>query len=123
MSLLLMVLALLGALVVLGGGGLVLDRLLREVEGRRGPPRAAAVETGASGPAGPGEGGYSVLEGAERDGARDSPSVPAPTLARVRELLALGRGVEAVRVMRDETGMDQSAARDAVEDVRRGRLG
>lgn len=120
MSLLLMVLALLGALVVLGGGGLVLDRLLRELDGRRGPPAAGP---GASGPVGSGEGGYTVLEGAEWDGAHAPPLVPAPTLARVRELLALGRGVEAVRVMRDETGMDQNAARDAVEHVRRGRLG
>lgn len=118
-----MVLALLGALVVLGGGGLVLDRLLREVEGRRGPPRGDGGPGAPGDRVGPGEGGYTVLEGADREGGRASPDVPAPTLARVRELLALGRGVEAVRVMRDETGMDQHTARDAVEDVRRGRLG
>ncbi|MDA2806990.1 hypothetical protein [Nocardiopsis suaedae] len=123
MSLLLMVLALLGALAVLGGGGMVLDRLLREVEGRRGPPQAADGEPAGPGSVGPGEGGYSVLEESTGDGTRASPGVPAPTLARVRELLALGRGVEAVRVMRDETGMDQDSARDAVEDVWRGRLG
>ncbi|WP_017538187.1 hypothetical protein [Nocardiopsis halophila] len=121
MSLLLMVLALLGALAVLGGGGLVLDRLLREGERRDGPPAVADGAHVADGAAG--EGGYTVLEGAEGRRAEERPAVPGATLARVRELLALGRGVEAVRVMRDETGMDQRTARDAVEDVRRGRLG
>ena len=114
-----MLMALLGAVAVLAGGGYVLDRVVRRgaAPAAEPPPDAPAV---ADGP-GRGAGGYTVLGGERRD--RPRPPIPGPVLARVRELLALGRGVEAVRIMRDGTGMDLRQAQEAVDDVRAGRVG
>ncbi|CAM3658311.1 hypothetical protein NOGI109294_07790 [Nocardiopsis gilva] len=109
-----MLVALLGAVGVLGLGVWVMGRLgPGEGEVPSGPQRPAVPEPGAP------VGGYTLVSAADGgDAAEADEPVPAQTVARVRELLALGRGVEAVRVMRDETGMDQRRSREVVDRLR-----
>ncbi|MFD0800804.1 hypothetical protein ACFQZU_05650, partial [Streptomonospora algeriensis] len=83
MSLLLMVLALLGALAVLGLGAWVaaqLGRGDRDVE----PGEAASA---VAAPSDPPAGGYTLLEGGREQPA---PVLPGDTVTRVRGLLAEG---------------------------------
>ncbi|MDA8369009.1 MAG: hypothetical protein M0026_03980 [Nocardiopsaceae bacterium] len=113
MSLLLMVLALLGAMAVLGLGAWTMGRLQQGREAVGSDTPAPAVEEG------PSIGGYSPAPEVEPGTSRPHRlEIPAGTLARVRELLALGRGAEAERVLCEEAGMDPDRARAVVERIR-----
>lgn len=125
MSLLLMVLALLAAVAVLGAGVYLTSRLprggLEEGSAER-APRVAGSPGDADADASTVTGGYTLLA---PDAAEVDPDlrVPREVIARVRELLALGRGIEAVRVVRDETGTDLERARDVVARIHGGQIG
>ncbi|MDA0563583.1 hypothetical protein LG943_04440 [Streptomonospora sp. S1-112] len=111
MSLLMMLLALLGAVAVLGLGTWVTARLRGSAAAvEEGGAAAPAVEAGAVPP----PGGYTLLE---EPGA---PAVPlsADALERVRALLAEGRGNEAVGAVRDATGADEEGAERIVRRIR-----
>ncbi|MDT0300591.1 hypothetical protein [Streptomonospora wellingtoniae] len=112
MSMVLMVLAMLGALAVLGLGSWVSAHVRR---GRR------DIEPGADahGAAAPDEapvGGYTLLEGSEEDAGRE---LAGDALARVRGLLAEGRDNEAVGAVRDATGCSALRAEEIVAGIRR----
>ncbi|MBV2365783.1 hypothetical protein [Streptomonospora nanhaiensis] len=112
MSLLMMLLALLGAVAVLGLGSWVTGRLRRSggAVDDGGAPAPAVEAAGAVPPAG----GYTLLE---EPGA---PAVPlsAEDVERVRALLAQGRGNEAVGAVRDATGADEERAAHIVRRIR-----
>lgn len=106
-----MVLALLGALAVLGTGAWVAAQLRRGDEDVE--PGAAAPEVAA--PADPPVGGYTLLEGGRE---RAEAVLPGDTLSRVRGLLAEGRGNEAVGAVRDATGCGPQRAEEIVSEIR-----
>ncbi|GAA4904971.1 hypothetical protein [Streptomonospora salina] len=111
MSLLLMVLALLGALAVLGTGAWVAGQLRRgdqDVEPGAGASALAA-------PADPPAGGYTLLEGGQD---RSGSALSDDTLARVRGLLDEGRGNEAAGAVRDATGCGERRAEEIVAEIR-----
>ncbi|GAA1752454.1 MULTISPECIES: hypothetical protein [Streptomonospora] len=112
MSMLLMVLAMLGALAVLGLGSWVsahVRRGRREIEPGGDAPEAAAPDEAPAG-------GYTLLEGAEERAAGE---LTGDALARVRGLLAEGRGNEAVGAVRDATGCGALRAEEIVAGLRR----
>ncbi|GAA1104950.1 hypothetical protein [Nocardiopsis metallicus] len=101
MSLLFMLFALMGAVIVLGGGSYALRRVLAHMEARvavaepEPPPRAEH---------GNHVGGYVPIQ-------RDPDELPAEVLSRARNLVALGRADEAVRLVRTRLGGDENRAR------------
>ncbi len=102
-----MLFALSGALLVLGGGSYTLRRILARMDGA-----AAAVESPVPEPPMEPEpesqvGGY-VPASQEPDG------LPPSLCARVRDLVALGRGEEAVRMVRERVDVDEVRARRIV---------
>ncbi|CAM3781470.1 Ribosomal protein L7/L12 C-terminal domain-containing protein [Nocardiopsis rhodophaea] len=109
-----MLVALLAAVGVLGLGVWVMGRFVPgDGEVPPGVPRPAVPEPGAP------VGGYTLVRAADGgDAAEADVPVPARTVARVRELLALGREIEAVRVLRDAAGMDERRARETVDRLR-----
>ncbi|MUL41826.1 hypothetical protein FZ103_11680 [Streptomonospora sp. PA3] len=114
MSLLLMVLALLGALAVLGAGAWVAAQLRGRYQETEPGGAAPAVAASAESPAG----GYTLLDAAGGD-ADAVPALPEDTLGRVRGLLAEGRGNEAIGAVRDATGCDARRAEEIVAEIRR----
>ncbi|GAB3211291.1 hypothetical protein GCM10027294_33010 [Marinactinospora endophytica] len=143
MSLLLMVMALLGALVVLGAGAGV-TAWARMALGERRTGNARTVEGGGepSAPVAPSEerreeataqdpipadaeaptGPNASFAGEDPHGSLvpDAPPLPDLPFERVRELIALGREDDAVAVVREATGMDLHRARQTVDRVRAG---
>lgn len=108
MSLMFMLFALMGAVVVLGGGSYALRRVLAHLEARVAmaepePPPRGGPGTHAGGHVG----GYVPAQ-------RDPDELPAELRARVRNLVALGRTDEAVRVVRASLGGDERRARGVV---------
>ncbi|WP_017588263.1 hypothetical protein [Nocardiopsis ganjiahuensis] len=111
MSLLFMLFALMGAVVVLGVGSYALRRVLAHMEARVAvaepePPPRADPGVNADGHVG----GYVPAQ-------RHPDELPAELLARVRNLVALGRTDEAVRVVRARLGGDEVRARGVVRRV------
>ncbi|MBB6174981.1 hypothetical protein HNR23_005041 [Nocardiopsis mwathae] len=103
MSFALMIAALLAAVAVLGMGAFLLGRLApggREAACEPGRPAVPRPR--------PPVGGYTLVDGADE----------AAALERARELLALGREAEAVRVLRDAAGLDDRQAHDTVARLR-----
>lgn len=104
MSLLFMLFALMGAVIVLGGGSYALRRVLAHMEARvavaepEPPPRTDL---------GHHVGGYVPVQ-------RDPDELPAEMLSRVRNLIVLGRTDEAVRLVRTRLGGDEGRARRVV---------
>ncbi|MFE1167813.1 hypothetical protein [Nocardiopsis sp. NPDC058789] len=100
MSLMFMLFALLGAVVVLGGGSYALRSVLAHMEARvalaepEPPPRPEPD---------PHVGGYVPVQG-------DPGALPAELRDRVRNLIALGRTEDAVRVVRARLGGDEAGA-------------
>ncbi|WP_046468591.1 hypothetical protein [Allosalinactinospora lopnorensis] len=118
MSLLLMLLALIGAVAVLGLGALVMDRLRqgsgpRQVDWPQRPP--PATENGPTQ-----VGGYTLLSGAVAE--EPPPLLPEATVARVRQLVAEGQELDAIRFVQAQTGVDVQRAREVVAWIRDGRL-
>ncbi len=108
MSLMFMLFALMGAVIVLGSGSFALRRVLAHMEARAAvaepePPPGADPGATADGHVG----GYVPAQ-------RDADELPAELLARVRNLVALGRTDEAVRVVRSRLGGDEGRARGVV---------
>lgn len=99
-----MLFALMGAVVVLGGGSYALRRVLAYMEAR---VAVAEPEPPPKFDPGPHVGGYVPAQ-------RDPDELPAELRARVRDLVALGRADEAVRVVRNRLGGDEDRARGVV---------
>ncbi|MFE9244205.1 hypothetical protein [Nocardiopsis sp. NPDC006938] len=132
MSLMFMLFALLGAVVVLGGGSYALRGVLAHMEARaevpepKPPPRAVPD---------PHVGGYVPVRGgadarpAPSAGAPDtgpddrpgngppSDALPGDLRARVRDLVALDRTDDAVRMVRERLGGDERRARGLVRGL------
>ncbi|MBR8745035.1 hypothetical protein [Nocardiopsis sp. MG754419] len=110
MSLMLMMVALLSAVVFLGGGSYVLRGVLARMESRHAwaepepPPRAGPRED---------VGGYVPAQ-------RDPDELPADLRARAGNLVALGRTDEAVHLVTPHLGGDEARARRAVGRLRAG---
>lgn len=119
MSMLLMLIALLGALMVIAAGMVVVrwGTRVRDADAPEPEPAAEPTEPELPGVSG-GVGGYWPFPPEAGPGER-GPQLPPQTLSRVRGLLASDRGGEAVEVIRRETGMDLHRAREAVETIRR----
>ncbi|NYH53224.1 hypothetical protein HNR06_002813 [Nocardiopsis arvandica] len=99
-----MLFALSGALLVLGGGSYALRWILARRNGTAAadlPVPEPQVEPE------PQVGGYVPAP-------RESDGLPPATCARVRDLVALDRGEEAVRMVRDRVGVDETRARRIV---------
>lgn len=116
-----MVLALLGALAVLGLGAWIAAQL-RHSYGEPDPNGYGAPDLHGAAPAPalpdqPAAGGYTLLDGGADP--RSGHPVADRTLSRVRGLLAEGRGNEAVGAVRDATGCDARRAEEIVADIRR----
>ena len=99
-----MLFALMGAVVVLGGGSYALRRVLAHMEAR---VAVAEPEPPPRDEPDPHVGGYVPAR-------RDSDELPDDLRARVRNLVALGRTDEAVRVVRTRLGGDEARARGIV---------
>ena len=114
MSLLFMLFALMGAVVVLGGGTYALRRVIAHMEARvamaepEPPPRPAPEPM-------PGShvGGYVPAP-------REPDDIPYELRSRVRNLVALGRRDEAVRMVRERLGADERRARGVVRRLEGG---
>lgn len=121
-----MLLALLGALAVLGGGSYLVGRIQHYVDGERSQsPQTAVPEEereAAAGEAGPvpQAGGYAVLAPPQGEASSE---LSGAVVTRVRNLLALGEGEEAVEIVRDSTGADRDRAREIVAGIGDGRIG
>ncbi len=105
MSLMFMLFALMGAVVVVGGGSYALRRVLAHMDARletAEPEPPPSVE-----PDPQHVGGYVPVQG-------DPGDLPAELRARVRNLIALGRTDDAVRVVRTRLGGDEAGARGVV---------
>ncbi|MFD6949719.1 MULTISPECIES: hypothetical protein [unclassified Nocardiopsis] len=108
MSLMFMLFALSGALLVLGGGSYVLRWVLTRADGP-----ATATESPVPEPPVepvPQVGGYVPA-------LREPGGLPPSLCARVRELVALGRGEEAVRTVRGRIDVDEARARGIVAGI------
>ncbi|WP_304453215.1 hypothetical protein [Nocardiopsis sp. YSL2] len=118
MSLLFMLLALVGCLLVLGGGSYVLRRVVAYLGSRseavaEGPGPSAAV----SGADLAQVGGYVPAPRPDDEGGEPE-ELPSPVRARAANLVALGRTEEAVRLVRD-AGADERRARRIVGALER----
>jgi hypothetical protein len=120
MSLLFMLLALVGALLVLGGGSYAVRFIVARLGDRDtavgegpGPPEAGP----AAGNLAP-VGGYAPVPWPRAEGPRPD-DLPPPVRARVANLVALGRTEEAVRLVRERVGADEGRARRIVGAVER----
>ncbi|WP_040693070.1 MULTISPECIES: hypothetical protein [Nocardiopsis] len=104
MSLMFMLFALMGAVVVLGGGSYALRRVLAHMD-----PPAAVAEPEPPPRAEPAThvGGYVPVQGHPDE-------LPAELRARVRNLVALGHTDDAVRMVRTRLGGDEARARGVV---------
>ncbi|MGW5876271.1 hypothetical protein ACWFMI_06930 [Nocardiopsis terrae] len=104
MSLMFMLFALMGAVIVLGGGSYALRRVLAHME-----ERVPVAE-----PEPPPEPVSDSQVGGYVPAPRDSDELPEELRTRVRNLLALGREDEAVRLIRTRLDGDEGRARRAV---------
>ncbi|MBE2997865.1 hypothetical protein IDM40_03940 [Nocardiopsis sp. HNM0947] len=104
MSLMLMMIALLGAVVVLGGGSYALRRVVARLEQGPRPPRTAGRPAEAQ------VGGYVPA-------ARSHDQLPDTVRHRALALIADGRREEAVRMVADRLRADHARARRIVADL------
>ncbi|QBI56098.1 hypothetical protein EKD16_21715 [Streptomonospora litoralis] len=109
-----MLLALLGALAVLGLGTWVAAQVRRSYGDLEPGGAAPAAATSAEPPAG----GYTLIDAAE---SPDGPPLPAETLAHVCGLIERGRENEAAGAVRDATGCGTHRAEEIVAEIRRSR--
>ncbi|CAL9462803.1 hypothetical protein SUDANB121_02686 [Nocardiopsis dassonvillei] len=107
MSLLFMLLALVGAVVVLAGGSYALRRVIGAVAARLEADEAPAPVEPAPDPQ---VGGYVPAPRAPGE-------LPARLRARAANLVALGRTEEAVRLVRDRLDGDEEQARGIVAEL------
>ena len=119
MSLLFMLLALVGCLVVIGGGSLVLRRVIAHLGSRsdavgEGHGSSAAVPA----PDGAQVGGYVPAPWPDGEG-REPEELPSSVRTRAANLVALGRTEEAVRLVRERSGADEERARRIVGALER----
>lgn len=104
MSLMLMMIALLGAVVVLGGGSYALRRVVARIEEGRRPPRPPGPLSEAQ------VGGYVPA-------AHSHGQLPDTVRHRVLALVADGRREEAVRMVADRLRADHARARRIVAEL------
>ncbi|KOX16427.1 hypothetical protein [Nocardiopsis sp. NRRL B-16309] len=119
MSLLFMLLALVGCLLVLGGGSYALRRVIAYLGSRpdavgedSGPPSAVSAADREH------VGGYVFAPRPDGEG-REPEDVASSVRARAANLVALGRIEEAVRVVRERAGADEERARRIVGALER----
>ncbi|MEV2275760.1 hypothetical protein AB0I72_09250 [Nocardiopsis sp. NPDC049922] len=108
MSLVFMVLLLVGAVLVLGGGSYAVRRVIAALEERLAAARAP--DTGPPAAPEPQVGGYVP-------GPRRPEDLSAELRARVRDLVSLGRTEEAVRVVGERAEVDEDRARGIVAEL------
>lgn len=109
MSMMFMLFALLGALLVLGGGSYALHQLLAFQERRPTTAEEPPVPEPSAEPV-PHVGGYVPV-------LRDPDGLPPALRARVQDLVALGRTEEAVRMVREDVDGDEGRARRIVSGL------
>ncbi|MFE3458459.1 hypothetical protein ACFXKD_13035 [Nocardiopsis aegyptia] len=114
MSLLFMLLALVGCLLVLGGGSYALRRVIAYLGSR---PDAVGEDSGSPAAVAAADreqvGGYVPAPRAEIEGAEHGELAPS-VRTRAANLVALGRTEEAVRLVRERAGADEERARRIV---------
>ncbi|MFI6579280.1 hypothetical protein ACIBFB_26145 [Nocardiopsis sp. NPDC050513] len=108
MSLVFMVLLLVGAVLVLGGGSYAVRRVIAALEERLATARAPDADPPAT--AEPQVGGYVP-------GPRLPEDLPPELRARVRNLVSLGRTEEAVRMLGERAEVDEDRARAIVAEL------
>lgn len=118
MSLLFMLLALVGCLLVLGGGSYVLRRVIAHLGSRSGAVEEDSGPSAVSAADRAQVGGYVPAPRPEAEG-REPGELPPWVRARAANLVALGRTEEAVRLVRERAGADEARARRIVGALER----
>lgn len=103
-----MLIALLGAILALGAGSYALRFLIAFLEAQLAPPQAQAGHPPAE---------TEAVVGGYVPAPRAPGELTDATRARVRNLLALGRSEEAVRLVRERVAVDEARARRIVAEL------